>query len=303
MNMDTQLPSRPNRNIGAVVSAYHPDTRLIASVRALIPQVSRIVIVDDGPQVNDDETRQVLEKCHSLGCHVISHETNQGVAAALNTGISTLLHQPQQVDAVLTLDQDSQVPNNYIGTLTETWLTAEANNIQVGMVTPAKVTGIPHRFTRMTKRNLRIGSEPIQSGLLIPTSTFSTIGLFDESLFIDNVDSDFYLRALGKGLVCVVAPASIQHHLGHSRAVGFGPVRLDLTVADSFRYYYQTRNLVVMVRRYLRTNPRWVVVALLKEARHILVTSIFVPGRADRLRNAFSGLHDGFMNRMGPMAS
>ena len=49
---------------------------------------------------------------------------------------------------------------------------------------------------------------------MMPVSAIQIIGAFDESLFIDRVDTDFCLRARRKGMVIIQSPAVLFHSLG-----------------------------------------------------------------------------------------
>ena len=125
------------------------------------------------------------------------------------------------------------------------------------------------------------------------------VGDFDETLFIDGVDTDFYLRALDAGYACVVAPATrISHRLGdaHSGPVRRGPA---LVVAADFRYFYQWRNLVRLLRRHARKHPGWAAHAVWKAVRHLGIVTVFVPGRRPRLSAAAAGLRAGVAGRGG----
>lgn len=285
--------------VGAVVTAFRPTSELLDALAVLRHQVDLVVVVDDagGP------ASPVLERAASDGVVVIRHRTNRGIAAALNTGIAELRGRLPELAAVLTCDQDSQLPAGYVAELRATWLRASRAGIAVGMVAP-KGAGNIRRLPGTAARDggsaeVRIGGEPIQSGLLIPSATLEAVGEFDESLFIDSVDSDFYLRAVDAGLVPVVASVSIGHQLGRTTPARLGPLRINVTVAADYRYYYRMRNLVEMARRHGRRHPGWVLRAFGKELRHLAITTLLVPGRRRRVANTARGLRDGARGRLG----
>ena len=158
------------------------------------------------------------------------------------------------VTDVLTLDQDSSVPPGYVAAMLAARAGAEGAGVRVGMVAP-DVVGSILRLPGRRRGGVVIGGEPIQSGLLVPVPVLQRLRGFDESLFIDGVDTDFWLRARDAGLQCVVAPGTrLDHRLGQAITLGEGR-ETPLVVASTFRYHYQWRNLVVLVRSHVRTHP------------------------------------------------
>ncbi|MDO4899390.1 glycosyltransferase [Actinomyces sp.] len=291
------LPDRIDR-VGAVVTAFAPGPGLVRTVESLTSQVDEIVVVDDGPELATGATRAVLADCRAHGVHVVIHDHNRGIAAALNEGAR---HLGLSCDAVLTVDQDSLLPPGYIAAQIKTFAAARAAGIPAGMVAPqaaGNIRGLPGTHGR---DHIVVGGEPIQSGLLVTRALWQALGGFEEGLFIDGVDSDFYLRALDAGAVPVVAPVSIEHQLGTTVTANLGPWHLSLTLAAEFRYYYQVRNLVALVRRHGRKHPRWCIKAVGKQARHLIIVTALVPGRRGRLAHAARGLMDGLAGRRGAL--
>lgn len=283
--------------IAAVVTAYHPDEDLLVGLAALRNQVDRVVIVNDAPGSSADDP--ILKRLAGEDLEIIDHGRNRGIAAALNTGIARLRTGNNELTAVLTCDQDSVLPAGYLENLQATWRRGLAAGVPVGLISPSSAGNIGRLPGARAGEAVVIGGEPIQSGMLIPAATLATVGQFDESLFIDGVDSDYYLRCLDAGLAAIVARVAIEHQLGRTVSVRLGPWRPQLTVAGDHRYYYRVRNLIVLARRHARRHPGWVLRALTKELRHQLITMALVPGRSKRGRMSVRGLRDGIANRTG----
>ena len=283
--------------IGAVVTAFRPAPALLDALTTLIDQVDALVVVNDSPGSGDP----VLRGARELGAVGVEHSQNRGIAAALNTGIEEVRRVLPDAAAVLTCDQDSSLAPGYVAELVETWRRARDAGIAVGMVSPAAAGNNRRMAIAERSGEVLVGGEPIQSGLLITTETLDALGAFDESLFIDGVDSDYYLRALDVGLLPVLAPVEIEHQLGRTLPVRLGILRRDVTVAADFRYYYRVRNIVLVGRRHWRRHRRWVLASIGKELRHELITLALVPGRRRRLRLAARGLADGLRGRSGPI--
>ena len=287
-----------------VVSVFNPPENLIRNCQALRAQCTDVVVVDDGSDVADEDVFQVLL---ALGCSVVRLQSNQGIASALNAGVRHARSLHNTPDFILTLDQDSLVEPGFVGALEDAAGAATLAGLKVGMVAPAEVSGLPNR-ARTVVDGITLGDEPVQSGLLVPIECLDEIGPFNERLFIDGVDSEFYLRAKAAGRVCVIAGgASLKHSLGQMVPAHLGPFPLRwrgrplrVRTAASWRYYYIVRNRIYLFRRYLPTQPYWALRGLLLDARHVLLVTVLAPGRRARLAAALRGAKDGLQGRMGP---
>lgn len=285
--------------VGAAIAAFGPGAELLAAVESVSTQVAAVVVVLDEHPV-PPASREVLDACRAAGAEVVEHDANRGIGAALNTGVARLGELLPALTHVLTLDQDSEVPPGYVDALVAAAAAATAAGVRVGMVAPDSVGSIvrlPGR--RPAPDGVRLGGEPIQSGLLVPRRVLESTGGFDEDLFIDGVDTDFYLRARDLGLQCVLAPGTrLEHRLG--RAITVGEDReLPLLVAATFRYHYQWRNLVALLRRHARRHPLWAVRAVVRAVRHLAIVTLLAPGRTARLREALAGLRAGLRGERG----
>jgi rhamnosyltransferase len=284
--------------VGAVVAVFRPGPELLTGVEAALAQVDELVLAVDEHPVTE-ATRELLEVCRALGATVLEQPANRGIGAALNAGIARLRELRPELGHVLTLDQDSHIPDGYVVDLLAAGSAATHAGIRVGMVAPDQVGSII-RLPSRPRGEVVLGGEPIQSGLLVPVEAFDRLHGFDEPLFIDGVDTDFYLRALDLRLRCVVAPGTrLEHRLGAAIKVT-GDRELPLVVASTFRYHYQWRNLVMLLRRHARRHPGWALRAVLRAVRHLAIVTVLAPGRLARLREAYAGLRAGLSGEVGP---
>jgi len=287
--------------VGAVVAAFAPGPELVTGVAAALAQVPWVVVVIDQRPV-PAPSEAALAECGALGATVVRHDANRGIGAALNTGVAHLRSAVPDLTHVVTLDQDSAIPDGYVAALLDRHRRAVVAGVAVGMVAPGRVGSIVRIGGRGTGRqddDVSIGGEPIQSGLLVPVAVLERLGGFDESLFIDGVDTDFYLRARDAGLQCVLAPGvELRHRLGQA-ITGPGDRELPLLVASTFRYYYQWRNLVALLRAHTRRHPAWALRAVVRAVRHLLIVTVLAPGRRARLREAVAGLRAGLRGDVG----
>lgn len=291
-------------SVAAVVSLFNPDDGVLANASALLGQVDKVIVVDDG---SPEDPSPVLAQLAAIGCTVERLASNSGIAAALNAGIAVALRGAGKPDYVLTMDQDSLLDPGYVGSLVAAATAAGAANVPVGMVGPGQVLGLPVR--RAGKLNgIELGGEPIQSGLLIPVTVLERVGLFQDSLFIDGVDSEFYLRCAAVGLRTIVAlDASLQHSLGSTssatvlgKEVSIGGQPLKVRTAAVWRYYYLFRNRILLARQYGGRFPLWTLKGFLADYRHLAIVTLLASGRRARLANVLSGIVDGVRGVSGP---
>ncbi|MCQ6271648.1 hypothetical protein M8J71_14285 [Pseudarthrobacter sp. R1] len=157
-----------------------------------------------------------------------------------------------------------------------------------------------------TRNGVVLGKEPIQSGLMITVDALEHIGAFQEKLFIDLVDTEFYLRATDAGWSTILADAEFDHSLGtfvEARVLGqpvnlpAGPLRV--RTAATWRYYYIFRNRILVSRQYAKRHPTWVATGLWADLRHLAWVTSLAPGRTSRLAAAAAGVRDGLLGRSG----
>lgn len=291
-------------NIVAVVSLYNPDAGVVAHCAALMEQVGHVVAVDDG---SPRDCRGILAQLESMGAQVVLLQRNSGIAAALNAGIRAAREHARNPAFILTMDQDSMLEPGYTAKLLAAHGVAKSNGVAVGMVAPGSISGLPTR-SRGAHKDTLLGGEPIQSGLLIPCEALDSIGLLMDELFIDGVDTEFYLRARGAGMESVLAPdARLEHALGSMvTATVFGKEisragrPLLIRTAASYRYYYIFRNRLLLVRKYWRAQPVWAMKGVLSDYLHLAIVTALAPGRLGRLSSALAGVRDGITGISGP---
>lgn len=287
----------------AVVSLFNPDGGVLANAAGLLSQVDHVVVIDDG---STTDPSSILDSLAAMGCTVARLNENSGIAAALNHGIELALSPAEKPDYILTMDQDSLLEEGYVESLVEAATAAERQGIAVGLIAPGTVRGLPVR-RRGAQRGVQLGGEPIQSGLLIPTKVLGRLGLFKADLFIDGVDTEYYLRCRNADLETILAPrAALNHSLGSTaparilgRALSFRGRSVNVRTAAAWRYYYIFRNRILLAKIYGLRHPGWAAKGFLADFRHLLIVSTLAPGRVSRLKSAVKGMTDGLAGRSG----
>lgn len=261
---DSQLPHRTGDaepgKVACVVTAFNPPQDLCDRLLALKRQADRIVVVNDGSQPGYD---RIFGALSGLGVDVVHHSENQGIAAALNSGVRRALS-ADDIIAVITLDQDSEVAGDYVERCRSAQLSAELAGRRLGILAAESMNGTP--VPARSSRGRIEPYDPMQSGLYVPTSTFDAVGLFDEGLFIDAVDSEYVLRTRAMGLAVEFAPGTdLFHALGvqtpmrlFSREIRRNGRPSSFSAHTPVRLYYITRNRLSTNARYVAKDPVWV---------------------------------------------
>ena len=96
------------KKIGVIIPAFNAERTVGAVIDGVKKHVAgeNIVVVDDGSL---DKTAEVSAAAH---VRILSHSSNRGKGAALQTGFLFVLQSP--FDAVITLDADLQHPPEFI---------------------------------------------------------------------------------------------------------------------------------------------------------------------------------------------
>lgn len=280
---------------------------MVAHCEALAPQVSEVIVVDDG---SGEQAEAVLRQLEAAGVTVLRQAQNSGIAAAMNRGIDAAL--AAGAEFVVTFDQDSNVPAGFVDALVNEFDRAAAAGLRVAMIAPEF-----YSQTRQTGEQAADGflvsGAPIQSGLLMPAAVLRELGPQREDFFIDLVETEYYLRARVAGFVSLCVPElTLPHGFGHRLYVHFLGKRLTkrdgrprmVAVSSPFRYYYRARNRIVLNRAYrgvAELRP-----LLRRDARNDLLLDYAVAiwsarGKFVLLSLMVAGWRAGFSGRLGKM--
>lgn len=231
----------------SVVVAYFPDRlRINTLVLRLLAQDTEVIVYDNGGALECVEQREQV--------HIVGNGQNVGIARALNESIAFAVSNGAHY--IATFDQDSEPPDEMIPALSRRL--AQYDNEDVVAVGPVCYDVRNGPFTWPVFAPSRFGfrrlnpdehSEPIPSiflitsGMLFSAEGYLSVGAFDDSLFIDHVDTAWGLRANAMGKKLLTCPeARMKHELSRSAPRYFlGRLVLDY---PPIRRYYAARNSV-----------------------------------------------------------
>lgn len=282
-----------------VMSTFNPDSSVATRALEHIQQLDQLIVVDDGSQ---DSSALELIACERIS--IIKLDTNSGIAAALNLGTKRAIQ--KGADYVLHLDQDSLMTEYYVLQCLNTFLSASETTC-LGIVIADYVNDFPAIPPRYSPEGFGLVDEGIQSGMMVSAKCINDIGLLDERLFIDCVDTEFCLRAREFGWNIGVAPKSkILHTLGTQ--IPFSPFGKTISrdgemvlfqYHPPFRQYYIVRNNVDLCLRYMRKRPRWVISVIRREFVPQIKSCIGSGQMFQHLIACFWGITHGLTRRRG----
>lgn len=206
--------------VAAGIVTYCPEIeRLQENLDAVINQVQLLYIVDNASS-NITQLRELCQKeCYYGKIRIVENCENQGIATALNQICDNAY--TDGFSWVLTLDQDSVVPENMIKTY-EAHIIQESETKKVAMYVPVIWDRTMQEIdvTEVAKAGTTEVETAITSGTLMRTDVWKKVGGFTEKLFIDYVDFDYCMKVRLKGY-CIVRVNEVRllHELGNATQI------------------------------------------------------------------------------------
>jgi len=286
----------------AVVVTYQPALDILEQLLdALIPQVTSVVVVDNG---SDADLAAWNSKRDIRGIEFLRLGENRGIAAAQNVGIQWVRN--REARFVLLMDQDSIPAPNMVEKLVST-ISEQASPAIAGPRYLDERQDNPPPFIRI--RGFRLercvcSAEKsvvhvdylISSGCLIPMSVLDKVGGMRDDFFIDYVDIEWGLRARHHGFQSYgVCSAHMQHSLGDHPIEFFGK---NIPLHSPLRHYYHFRNAVLLYKEpWVPLN--WKLVDGWRLCLKYVFYSLFAKPRMAHLRMMTLGVWHGLVRKSG----
>lgn len=299
--------------IFAVVVTFHPEEEALRTLlKALAPQVSGVIIVDNNPEA-DTSIPALIDTLGASRVRLIRLNENLGIATALNVGIAKALE--DGAEYVLLSDQDSLPDGNMVSTLLRSIQTLMQSGHRVAAIGPTYKdlnTGITFPFQVAIRGKIFYGHQLptpqcptirvltlITSGTLIPAETLREVGLMREDFFIDHVDIEWCHRATGAGYeLWGTSSTHLLHRLGErSLRVWYFGWRNE-SAYSPLRMYYRIRNFVALCR--IRHIPlSWKIRSAWYSIGIVYVQVCYGRQRSATCSMVARAVLDGLHNRMG----
>lgn len=226
----------------AGITLYEPDVyRLIENIEAALPQVDKLICVDNGSSNINEIKKSVQEKYPKI--EIIENGENLGIARALNQIFEYA--EEYVYDWVLTLDQDSVCPPNLMEEYRKYMGLRD-----VGVLSPKMVD---RNFEKeiQTEKPYDYVDKCITSASLTSVETWKKVNGFWEYLFIDFVDHDFCAKCKNQGIKIVrINDVALLHELGTGEHHTFLGRRVTALNHSPFRKYYMVRNWLIYMHEH-----------------------------------------------------
>lgn len=282
----------------AVVSSFNPDPpTLRRTINSISAQVSKVVLVDDGSVPWVSAIDLGLDNVQNSAIDVIRLSENEGLAHALNKGMLCALS--LGATHILTLDQDTELSPTFVSASLKAQGDAEALGLRV-FATGGNLSGVVPAGSATFSSTMNI----IQSGMIIQVKYIPLVGFHDERLFIDCVETDYCLRAISRGLDCVVSLRSLmKHQLGQSEVIASYRAPRGVPLHSPVRRYYITRNRLEIMRRWAFRFPYWTAHQSVDQLRVFIINISLSRQRVALLLAAVAGIADFLRFRQGRIPS
>lgn len=292
----------------AVTVLFHPDLATLEDqIRALSPQVAGIFLVDNAPAVAGLDA--LIKRYPAIKMR-IPMPGNCGLGAAQNQGIQAAI--TAGATKILLMDQDSLPATDMVQQLAQAIESAQKTGRKVAAAganyTDTRLKNAPpfiqvyggrlHRKERERVAPFTDVDYVVSSGCLIDVAALKQIGMMDEGLFIDFVDTEWGLRAQNFGFGIIGAwDAQLTHSLGNTPIVLAGKPYPNNAPYRQFSMY---RNAMVLLFR-RRLPLRWKFVEFYRLFLRAGFYSLFAPPRFRRFMAITHGIAAGLRGQQGPI--
>lgn len=254
--------------------------------------LERLYIVDNSDEKSIQNQLKALCSKY-LKCHIITLGSNMGIAYALNVGCQTAITDGWKW--VLTLDQDSQLSDNLVPAY-KNYLNGQTiqDVSKIGILTCNMSTWQSNKSATTERVNLCW-----TSGALMNLNAYSSVGGFDNDLFIDGVDFDMCAKMILSGYeILRINSVSLTHNLGKTKDYEiFGHHLFYVTNHNALRRYYMTRNSLLLNKKYgksfkplrhtIISIPKVILKIILFEDNKILKMKAILNGMRDYRKGIF----------------
>ncbi len=286
--------------IYSVIVCYEPTEDIFVLISSLIKQNVYPIIIDNSENNYLD--------FDTINCVYKRLGENVGIAQAQNIGIDLAL--AQGADAIVFFDQDSTISDDLICCLYEPIKLREAvisvpiyrnpsGNFFYQIVKCNRLGWrrkiIPH--TEMSNFHTNIA---ISSGSMIKSELFNIVGKMDTDLFIDHVDTEWFLRASNKGYNALVITNAVMNHTIGDNLLNLRFMKIP--IHSPARRYYRVRNSFKLLT-YAHVPKLLALRESVFSIIHQILIVIYCPNKSDYMKFFFKAIKDFLKGNMGKIDS
>lgn len=275
--------------VGCVI-LYNPDNSVIGNIKTYIDYVDKLYIIDN---CNGNNIFKILLKDYRGKVEYIKNNENMGIAQPLN---QVLRLSENDYTFLLTMDQDSYFKNK----------SAENYRYIVNDFNWNETLGLsPIILDKNNKIIKDINSYVvITSGNLVNIKNAIKIGLYDENLFIDEVDHEFCYRGYINGYkshkLNISNDIFLKHNLGNPKIIKIFTKNYQIMNYNYVRTYYIIRNKLYVYFKYHSLNERNFYYNYIYVIFRLVVSKIFFEDdKIRKIKSIYLGVKDYVNKNMG----
>ena len=221
-----------------IIVVYNPNLKYLnETIDYVISNGINLILVDNSSCDNP--------LFHNEGINYIPLKQNFGIAYAINIGIKNAFL--NNYDKILLLDQDSILDNQYLDILNNVefsddsiFLSSHFDRNSLFEFKPVSINKLGFK-----KSNNDDISFSMSTGTFFSKGIIDKVGYFNENLFIDYVDTEWFLRAKSINVKLIqIKRLRILHQLGEDY---FNLIMFKIFIHNPFRLYYRVRNLNILL--------------------------------------------------------
>ena len=205
----------------AIVVLYNDNTEEAASnVKVIAQQVDKICLVDNSTDAYPERFSDIHNVVY------LPQYGNKGIATAQNIALRYAL--AEKAEFIFFADPDSKIPDHAVSTLFSTYHRLVEKGYPVGGVGSTaynRSTGSPYPLQSNFVRHIEEDHVTevtflMNSVSLIPARHFMQVGLMDDSLFIDGIDSEWRYTRSNELNYARLAPGDYTLHIKSTNGDG-----------------------------------------------------------------------------------
>lgn len=271
------------RLAAVVISFDFSNEALFENVQYYLHNIDLLIIWDNTPHERKKIKKEFwLDKNPKI--QVLGTGKNEGIGYALNQAIECA--QKERCTHLLMMDQDS-IWRDFRNYRNEIELDIDTD---VALYAPTIADAESDFVFWCNKPDLYV----ITSGSVLNLSFVPEIGLFNEKMFIDEVDNEYCIRVVQKGFhIKVYENHFLFQHFGNKEGKSF--LARQTANYSPFRTYHQVRNRLWMWKMYPRQlswryHARTILVTILKR---IAIITLYEKNKKAKLEAIAKGFRDG----------
>ncbi|MFA4889339.1 MAG: glycosyltransferase family 2 protein [Candidatus Omnitrophota bacterium] len=285
-------------NVCAAIICYYPDQHFFNRLNLIREQVDCIIIVDNSVNAFVKFFLQTTSSNNKIT--YIFNEKNFGIGIALNQGCNYARKLGYQW--VLVLDQDTTVSRRMVETYFKIYESLD-NKETVAIISSNFKDPYSGKVEFRQQKYRWIETEAvISAGSLISLPAYNNIGHFKEDFFIDSVDFEYCLRARQKRyrIILVMEPLMLQP-IGKSIIHSIFGIRWLTLITKNhapLRYYYMTRNNLMLSKEYMVKESKWITIAVICLLKALFLMLCFEKEKLLKIKYIFLGIYDAIVMDM-----